>query len=112
MHCTASQLLLNATLYSQHPQPVWCAAARRVPGGSAANVMKGLANISAGRVHCKFMGMVGTDAVAQDYMQKLKQQNVQPVLLVSRVMSLVCWLRAALFESTAHVSLCARLPRS
>lgn len=55
----------------------------RVPGGSAANVMKGLANISGGRVHCKFMGMVGTDAVAQDYMQKLKEQNVQPVLLVS-----------------------------
>ncbi|KAF6260038.1 solute carrier, TRAMD3 or PAT1-domain-containing protein [Scenedesmus sp. NREL 46B-D3] len=52
-------------------------------GGSAANVMKGLANISAGSVHCKFMGMVGTDAVAQDYMQKLKQQNVQPVLLES-----------------------------
>jgi bifunctional ADP-heptose synthase (sugar kinase/adenylyltransferase) len=54
----------------------------RVPGGSAANVMKGLANISAGSVHCRFMGMVGTDAVATDYMAKLKQQNVHPVLLV------------------------------
>jgi sugar/nucleoside kinase (ribokinase family) len=54
----------------------------RVPGGSAANVMKGLANISAGSVHCSFMGMVGTDAVATDYMAKLKQQNVHPVLLV------------------------------
>jgi sugar/nucleoside kinase (ribokinase family) len=45
--------------------------------------MKGLANISAGSVQCSFMGMVGTDAVAADYMAMLKQQNVQPVLLVS-----------------------------
>lgn len=37
------------------------------------------------------MGMVGTDAVARDYMQKLEQQNVQPVLLVSRYCS--CMLR-------------------
>lgn len=44
--------------------------------------MKGLANLSAGRVRCKFMGMVGTDAVAAEYQQKLQQQGVQPLLLV------------------------------
>jgi sugar/nucleoside kinase (ribokinase family) len=55
----------------------------RIPGGSAANVMKGVANLSAGRVCCKFMGMVGTDSTAQAYKQMLQQQGVQPVLLVS-----------------------------
>eukprot|EP00775_Hariotina_reticulata_P013102 gene13102-13230_t len=53
----------------------------RVPGGSAANVMKGLANISAGQALCKFMGMVGQDTTAADYKEKLQQQGVQPVLL-------------------------------
>mgnify|MGYP001807425841 CR=1 FL=1 len=56
----------------------------RIPGGSAANVMKGLANLSGGRVCCKFMGMVGTDSTAEAYKHKMEQQGVQPVLLVSR----------------------------
>jgi sugar/nucleoside kinase (ribokinase family) len=55
----------------------------RVPGGSAANVMKGLANISAGQALCQFMGMVGQDSTAADYKAKLQQQGVHPVLLVS-----------------------------
>jgi hypothetical protein len=54
----------------------------RIPGGSAANVMKGVANLSAGRVCCKFVGMVGTDATAEAYRRKMEQQGVQPVLLV------------------------------
>ncbi|WIA14289.1 hypothetical protein OEZ85_002823 [Tetradesmus obliquus] len=74
---TDEELKRLTCMAAEHCDPV------RVPGGSAANVMKGLANISAGSVHCKFMGMVGTDAVARDYMQKLEQQNVQPVLLES-----------------------------
>lgn len=60
--------------------PMWTG---RVPGGSAANVMKGLANISAGQALCKFMGMVGQDTTAADYKEMLQQQGVQPVLLVS-----------------------------
>jgi hypothetical protein len=44
--------------------------------------MKGVANLSAGRVCCKFMGMVGTEATAEAYRRKMEQQGVQPVLLV------------------------------
>jgi sugar/nucleoside kinase (ribokinase family) len=55
---------------------------RRLPGGSAANVMKGVAHLSAGQVCCKFMGMVGSDATAAAYKHKLEQQGVQPLLLV------------------------------
>lgn len=59
-----------------------------MPGGSAANVMKGLANLSGGEVACTFVGMVGADATAKDYETKLRQQGVRPLLLVS-------WLAAA-----------------
>lgn len=45
--------------------------------------MKGVANLSAGRLCCKFMGMVGTDPTAAAYRRMLEQQGVQPVLLVS-----------------------------
>jgi sugar/nucleoside kinase (ribokinase family) len=45
--------------------------------------MKGVANLSAGRVSCKFMGMVGSDPTAAAYRRMLEQQGVQPVLLVS-----------------------------
>eukprot|EP00877_Chromochloris_zofingiensis_P007935 jgi/Chrzof1/3395/Cz12g23240.t1 len=55
----------------------------RLPGGSAANVLKGLANISHGAVQCKFMGMIGRDGMGQDYKHKLAAQNVDPLLLVS-----------------------------
>ena len=62
-----------------------CVCAHRIPGGSAANVMKGVANLSGGRVRCKFMGMVGTDSTAEAYRHKMQQQGVQPVLLVSSI---------------------------
>jgi sugar/nucleoside kinase (ribokinase family) len=81
----------------------------RVPGGSAANVMKGLANISAGSMACKFMGMVGTDAVAQDYMDKLKQQNVQPILLVSNQACCCTAVKANKPPETGHAGYCGQL---
>lgn len=40
---------------------------RRIPGGSAANVMKGLANISHGALDCRFVGMIGKDATGAEY---------------------------------------------
>lgn len=46
-------------------------------------MMKGVANLSAGSVCCRFMGMVGTDSTADAYRRMLQQQGVQPVLLVS-----------------------------
>lgn len=58
-------------------------SSRSVPGGSAANVLKGLANLSAGRVRCRFVGMVGTDTAAAEYEEMLRQQGVEPMLLVS-----------------------------
>lgn len=59
-------------------------------------MMKGVANLSAGRVCCKFMGMVGTDATAEAYRRKMEQQGVQPVLLVSVC---DCRLSTAVFSS-------------
>jgi sugar/nucleoside kinase (ribokinase family) len=59
--------------------------ARSLPGGSAANVLKGLANLSAGRLECSFMGMVGKDATAAEYTSKLQQQGVTPRLVVSGI---------------------------
>lgn len=46
-------------------------------------MLKGLANLSGGRVRCRFTGMVGSDGTARAYRQMLEQQGVQPLLLVS-----------------------------
>ena len=64
------------------PCAVWCL---RIPGGSSANVIKGLANLSppSGSLTAKFLGMVGRDATGQQYKQGLEQQGVVPLLLVS-----------------------------
>ncbi|KAF5842805.1 carbohydrate kinase-like protein [Dunaliella salina] len=53
------------------------------PGGSAANVMKGVANISQGQLLCKFAGMIGDDETGQQYKSKLASEHVEPLLLVS-----------------------------
>eukprot|EP00879_Flechtneria_rotunda_P019425 GHRR01020403.1.p1 GENE.GHRR01020403.1~~GHRR01020403.1.p1 ORF type:complete len:362 (+),score=81.26 GHRR01020403.1:226-1311(+) len=74
---THEEMVWLAQLTAGHAEP------SRVPGGSAANVLKGMANISSGRVHCILMGMVGADATAKDYKQKLQKQGVQPMLLES-----------------------------
>ena len=73
----------------------------RVSGGSAANVVKGLANISAGQVHCKFVGMIGADAVGAEYTLQLRQQGVQPLLLVSLAARIIVALSAGLSEAAA-----------
>jgi len=44
-----------------------CLHAYSVPGGSAANVLKGISNISRGGVQCKFAGMVGDDDTGKQY---------------------------------------------
>lgn len=62
-----------------------CLANSRIPGGSAANVMKGIANITSGSAHCRFVGMVGRDATGSEYRDKLAAQGVEPVLLVGGV---------------------------
>ena len=58
-------------------QPSYC------PGGSAANVCKGIANLSAG-CEATFVGMVGRDEVGKRYRSLLQAQNVRPVLLQCR----------------------------
>ena len=77
----------------------------RVPGGSAANVMKGLAGLQAAqqdsgdsdsgssssscsrgggrRVAVSFVGMVGADAVGAEYRRSIAAHGVQPLLLES-----------------------------
>ncbi|PNW80841.1 hypothetical protein CHLRE_07g331800v5 [Chlamydomonas reinhardtii] len=55
----------------------------RIPGGSAANVVKGVANIAGGHASCRFVGMVGADATGAEYRAKLSAQGVAPVLLES-----------------------------
>lgn len=56
----------------------------RIPGGSAANVMKGIANIAGTNgARCRFVGMIGTDATGAEYRRKLTSQGVEPLLLVS-----------------------------
>lgn len=56
---------------------------KRIPGGSAANVMKGLANISRRTLDCKFMGMVAKDSTGTEYRSELNDQGVHPILLES-----------------------------
>eukprot|EP00884_Botryococcus_braunii_P009420 jgi/Botrbrau1/1847/Bobra.146_1s0041.1 len=58
--------------------------ARHVPGGSAANVLKGLANlaVASGR-SVRFIGMVGSDEMGRDYAMQLQEQRVEPRLLES-----------------------------
>lgn len=55
----------------------------RVPGGSAANVLKGLARVSGGDLSCKLLGMVGADDAGALYTQQLRCQGVEPMLLTS-----------------------------
>jgi sugar/nucleoside kinase (ribokinase family) len=50
------------------------------PGGSAANVCKGVVNLSAGCVS-RFVGMIGSDDVGDRYQNALLKQNVETVLL-------------------------------
>ncbi len=51
---------------------------RRIPGGSAANVMKGLANISRRSLPCKFMGMVAKDETGAEYRCAPRQAQCSP----------------------------------
>mmetsp|Transcript_21380 Transcript_21380/g.46797 ORF Transcript_21380/g.46797 Transcript_21380/m.46797 type:complete len:380 (+) Transcript_21380:82-1221(+) len=56
-------------------------ALKRIPGGSAANVMKGMANLGQGTLEAKFVGMIGKDATGEDYRHGLQAQGVRPLLL-------------------------------
>ncbi len=60
---------LTAQTQCVGPQPlsVVCCLLHRIPGGSAANVMKGLANVSRRKLKCNFMGMVAVDATGAQY---------------------------------------------
>ncbi|EFJ42029.1 hypothetical protein VOLCADRAFT_119562 [Volvox carteri f. nagariensis] len=71
---TMEQLLADASTQSELV---------RIPGGSAANVVKGIANISgaSGAVQCRFVGMVGRDETGAEYRRKLTAQGVEPLLL-------------------------------
>ncbi len=71
-------LKYDGSLYVQKT----CYATFRIPGGSAANVLKGIANLTSGSAHCRFVGMVGRDATGTEYRDKLAAQGVEPVLLV------------------------------
>lgn len=56
--------------------------AHRLPGGSAANVLKGLASISGGTLRSQFMGMVGRDEAAAFFTEQMQEHGVEPLLLV------------------------------
>ena len=56
------------------PEPTYC------PGGSAANVMKGIANLGG---EAAFVGMIASDDVGARYRRLLEAQGVRPVLLES-----------------------------
>lgn len=56
----------------------------RIPGGSAANVMKGLAGLlGADVVATRFVGMVGKDSTGAEYRRCLEAKGVQAMLLES-----------------------------
>ena len=59
----------------------------RIPGGSSANVIKALANLTNGRIDldASFLGMIGKDETGQDYKRRLQEQGVDPQLLVRSV---------------------------
>jgi hypothetical protein len=64
-----------------------------VPGGSAANVMKGLANMLARDSQVRFVGMIGSDTTGQEYLEKLTAEGVEPLLQVGQRAG--CGLRSA-----------------
>lgn len=53
----------------------------RIPGGSAANVMKGLAGIMGGAVDTQFIGMVGKDETGMEYVTRLEAKGVRQLRL-------------------------------
>lgn len=55
----------------------------RIPGGSAANVLKGLAGVSGGQLRCEMVGMVGADEAGESYTRELRSHGVEPRLAVS-----------------------------
>jgi sugar/nucleoside kinase (ribokinase family) len=56
---------------------------RRIPGGSAANVTKGVAAIAGPGARCRFLGCVASDATGSEYKSKMAATGVEPLLLVS-----------------------------
>ncbi|KAG2496791.1 hypothetical protein HYH03_005199 [Edaphochlamys debaryana] len=55
----------------------------RIPGGSAANVVKGIAQIAGADARCSFVGMVAKDETGAEYRRKVSACGVQPLLLES-----------------------------
>ncbi|CAG9460645.1 unnamed protein product [Pedinophyceae sp. YPF-701] len=58
-------------------------APERIPGGSSANVAKGLASLAGDSLRVRFVGMVGNDDVGTSYRSKLEAAGVDPVLLTT-----------------------------
>ncbi len=62
--------------------PACLPACCRLPGGSAANVCKGIAGIAAqGSCTVSFVGQVGRDALGEDYRARLQAAGVQAELV-------------------------------
>ncbi|KAK9829366.1 hypothetical protein WJX72_005432 [[Myrmecia] bisecta] len=55
----------------------------RVPGGSAANVVTGIANLSNGSWEVCFMGMLGADETGREYRTRLEEQGVRSLMTES-----------------------------
>lgn len=75
-------------------------AHRRLPGGSAANVVKGLAGLSGAARRVALLGMLGRDAAGAEYKQKLAAQGVDTSLLLetdsgAATASCLCLVRVA-----------------
>ena len=69
---SSSAAATAATAATALVEPTYC------PGGSAANVMKGVANLGGA---ASFVGMIAADDVGRRYRSLLAAQNVRPVLL-------------------------------
>ncbi len=62
-----------------------------MPGGSAANVLKGLAGVSGSSLRCQLVGMVGNDEAGAFYTDSLRRQGVEPALLVRGAGGVAVW---------------------
>jgi sugar/nucleoside kinase (ribokinase family) len=79
------------------------AVVARIPGGSCANVTKGLAMLSDGALRVRFVGMIGADASGAEYREKLAAEDVEPMLLESTsgsTASCLCLVNCSTFSTT------------
>lgn len=74
----------------------------RTPGGSAANVAKGIAHLCPSDTRVRFVSMVGADAAGEEFRQGLAAAGVEPLLLESPTglptSTCLCMVRSVVFD--------------